>query len=179
MPQGTNDEQGLGLDRVCEAQRSNESPSGAFKRQRGLAQARWRGLAPTSATPTRSLRKCSRIEEVKSRWSTRFSRIENLWSRDGSCPLPLRSKRIFNKCFRIVKTQKISRGGAAHVMGSPFDPNEVPAPVCAAALSGSLTESARSWHGITFRRLMKDSRFGMKKAGRSADTTTCFFQAQE
>ena len=40
------------------------------------------------------------------RWSTRFSRIENLWSRDGSCPLPLRSKRIFNKCFRIVKTQK-------------------------------------------------------------------------
>ena len=34
--------------RVCEAQRSNESPSGAFKRQRGLALARWRGLAPTS-----------------------------------------------------------------------------------------------------------------------------------
>ena len=56
-------------------------------------------------------------------------------------------------------------------------PNEVPAPVCAAALSGSLTENVRSWHGITFRRLMKDSRFGMKKAGRSADTTTCFFQA--
>ena len=60
--------------------------------------------------PTRSLRKCRRIAEVKSRWSTTFSRIENLWSRDGSCPLPLRSKRIFNKCFRIVKTQKISRG---------------------------------------------------------------------
>ena len=35
---GTNDEQGLGWDRVCEAQRSNESPSGAFKRQRGLRQ---------------------------------------------------------------------------------------------------------------------------------------------
>ena len=59
--------------------------------------------------PTRSLRKCRRIEEVKSRWSTTFSRIENLWPRDGSCPLPLRSKRIFNKCFRIVKTQKISK----------------------------------------------------------------------
>ena len=29
--------------------RSNESPSGAFKRQSGLAQARWRGLAPTSS----------------------------------------------------------------------------------------------------------------------------------
>ena len=42
-------EQGLGWDRVCEAQRSNESPSGAFKRQSGLAQARWRGVAPTSS----------------------------------------------------------------------------------------------------------------------------------
>ena len=32
-----------------QAQRSNESPSGAFKRQSGLAQARWRGIAPTSS----------------------------------------------------------------------------------------------------------------------------------
>ena len=54
-------------------------------------------------------------EAVPMGW--KFSRIENLWPRDGSCPLPLRSKRIFNKCFRIVKTQKISRGCAAHVMG--------------------------------------------------------------
>ena len=82
-----------------------------------VCDSRWRGVAPPSATPTRSLRKCRRIAEVKSRWSTTFSRIENLWPRDGSCPLPLRSKRIFNKCFRIVKTQKISRGCAAHVMG--------------------------------------------------------------
>ena len=37
------------IDRVCEAQRSNESPSGAFKWQSGLAQARWRGIAPTSS----------------------------------------------------------------------------------------------------------------------------------
>ena len=144
-----------------------------------VCDSRWRGVAPTSATPTRSLRKCRRIEEVKSRWSTTFSRIENLWPRDGSCPLPLRSKRIFNKCFRIVKAQKISRGGAAHVRESPFAPNEVPASVCAAALSGSLTEGVRSWHGITFRRLMQDSRYNMKKAERSADTTFCFFQAQE
>ena len=46
---------------------------------------------------------------MKSRMDRKFSRIENLWPRDGSCPLPLRSKRIFNKCFRIVKTQKISK----------------------------------------------------------------------
>ena len=159
--------------------------SGAMKAPVGLlsgsavCDSRWRGVAPTSATPTRSLRKCRRIEEVKSRWSTRFSRIENLWSRDGSCPLPLRSKSFPGNCFRIVKAQKISRGGAAHVRESPFAPNEVPASVCAAALSGSLTEGVRSWHGITFRRLMQDSRYNMKKAERSADTTFCFFQAQE
>ena len=129
--------------------------------------------------PTRSLRKCRCIAEVKSRMDRTFSRIENLWPRDGSCPLPLRSKRFISKCFRIVKTQKISRGDSAHVMGSPFAPNEVPTPVCAAALSGSLTESVRSWHSITFRRLMQDSRYNMKKAERSADTTFCFFQAQE
>ena len=29
--------------------RSNESPSGAFEQQNGLAQARWRGRAPTSS----------------------------------------------------------------------------------------------------------------------------------
>ena len=82
-----------------------------------VCDSRWRGVAPTSATPTRSLRKCRRIEEVKSRWSTTFSRIENLWPRDGSCPLPLRSKPFPGNCFRIVKVQKISRGCAAHVMG--------------------------------------------------------------
>ena len=127
--------------------------SGAMKAPVGLlsgsavCDSRWRGVAPTSATPTRSLRKCRRIEEVKSRWNTTFSRIENLWPRDGSCPLPLRSKRIFNKCFRIVKTQKISRGDSAHVMGSPFAPNEVPAPVCAAALTKSRYH-VRSAHEI-------------------------------
>ena len=159
--------------------------SGAMKAPVGLlsgsavCNSRWRGVAPTSATPTRSLRKCRRIAEVKSRMDRKFSRIENLWPRDGSCPLPLRSKSFPGNCFRIVKAQKISRGGAAHVRESPFAPNEVPASVCAAALSGSPTESVRSWHSITFRRLMKDSRYSMKKAGRSADTTSYFFQTQE
>ena len=86
--------------------------SGAMKAPVGLlsgsavCDSRWRGVAPTSATPTRSLRKCRRIAEVKSRMDRKFSRIENLWPRDGSCPLPLRSKSTFGKCFRIVKTQK-------------------------------------------------------------------------
>ena len=101
-----------------------------------VCDSRWRGVAPTSATPTRSLRKCRRIVEVKSRMDRKFSRIENLWPRDGSCPLPLRSKPFPGNCFRIVKVQKISRGGAAHVMGPPFVPSEVPAPVYAASLTG-------------------------------------------
>ena len=35
--------------RVCAAKRSNESPSGAFKRRNGLASARWRDRVPTSS----------------------------------------------------------------------------------------------------------------------------------
>ena len=145
-PSGANHEQGLGLDRVCVAQRSNESPSGAFKRQRGLRQ-QMEGLCPDKRYPNKITSKLARVADVKSRWSTTFSRIENLWPRDGSCPLPLRSKRIFNKCFRIVKTQKISRGDSARVMRLPFAPNEVPAPVCAAALTKSRYH-VRSAHEI-------------------------------
>ena len=55
----------------------------------------------------------------------------------AACPLPLRSKLFLGNCFRIVKAQKISRGCAAHVCGSPFAPNAVPAPVYAAALTKS------------------------------------------
>ena len=112
-----------------------------------VCDSRWRGVAPTSATPTRSLRKCRRIVEVKFRMDRKFSRIENLWPRDGSCPLPLRSKPFLGNCFRIVKAQKISRGCAAHVCGSPFAPNAVPAPVCAAALTKSRYH-VRSAHEI-------------------------------
>ena len=87
---------------------------------------------------------------MKSRMDRKFSRIENLWPRDGSCPLPLRSKSTFNKCFRIVKTQKISRGGAAHarvhrLLRTKFLP---------------LFCSGVGWKaGITFGRLMKFSRY--------------------
>ena len=84
---------------------------------------------------------------MKSRMDRKFSRIENLWPRDGSCPLPLRSKPFLGNCFRIVKAQKISRGCAAHVCGSPFAPNAVPAPVCAAALTESRYH-VRSAHEI-------------------------------
>ena len=116
-PSGANHEQGfLGGTAFAKRSAAMKAPVGLLSGS-AVCDSRWRGVAPTSATPTRSLRKCRRIVEVKSRMDRTFSRIENLWPRDGSCPLPLRSKRIFNKCFRIVKTQKISRGCAAHVMG--------------------------------------------------------------
>ena len=51
-PSGANYEQGLGWDRVCEAQRSNESPSGAFKRQRGLRQ-QMEGRCPDKRYPNK------------------------------------------------------------------------------------------------------------------------------
>ena len=50
----TRSQQGLGQDRVCDAQRSNESPSGAFKRQRGLRQ-QMEGRCPDKHAPARKL----------------------------------------------------------------------------------------------------------------------------
>ncbi len=49
---GAKSEQVLGWDRVCEAQRSNESPSGAFKRQRGLRQ-QMEGRCPDKRYPNK------------------------------------------------------------------------------------------------------------------------------
>ena len=120
-----------------------------------VCDSRWRGVAPTSATPTRSLRKCRCIEEVKSRMNRKFSRIENLWPRDGSCPLPLRSKSTFDKCFRIVKTQKISREFRCSCMLIA---------VCSERSSYPCLCSGVGWKaGITFGRLMKFSRYCPRK----------------
>ena len=144
--------------------------SGAIKAPVGLlsgsavCDSRWRGVAPTSATPTRSLRKCGRIAEVKSRMDKKYSRIENLWPRDGSCPLPLRSKSFPGNCFRIVKAQKISRGGAAHVRESPFAPNEVPASVCAAALTKSRYH-VRSAHAVVKVQLPRKEKYRPRSTG--------------
>ena len=44
--------------RVCETKWSNESPSGAFKRQNGLASARWRSFTPTSSRLLNEVQQC-------------------------------------------------------------------------------------------------------------------------
>ena len=83
--------------------------------------------------PNKITSKLARVADVKSRWSTTFSRIENLWPRDGSCPLPLRLKVNFGNCCEYVKIKNRVHSHvkvfSAHVSGSPFAPNEVPAPV--------------------------------------------------
>ena len=97
---------------------------------------------------------------MKSRMDRKFSRIENLWPRDGSCPLPLRSKRIFNKCFRIVKTQKTSREFRCSCMLIA---------VCSERSSYPCLCSGVGWKaGITFGRLMKDSRFSFPEKKNTA-----------
>ena len=45
--------------RVCETKWSNESPSGAFKRQNGLASARWRSFTPTSSRLLNEVQQCT------------------------------------------------------------------------------------------------------------------------
>ena len=71
--------------------RSNESPSGAFEQQNGLAQARWRGLAPTSSDLSSSAGtgSCGIAWNTKSITSIRSIRcclntIRNSWVRDLS-----------------------------------------------------------------------------------------------
>ena len=106
------------------------------------------------ARPNKITSKLARVADVKSRWSTTFLKIENLWPRDGSCPLQLRSKSTLDKCFRIVKTQKISRGtllmyGSHRSHRTQFLP---------------LFCSGVGWKaGITFGRLMKFSRCVLRK----------------
>ena len=61
--------------------------------------------------PTRTLQKRGSVAEVQSRKGTTFSRIENLWPRDGSCPLrfPEFLKFHFSICLQIVDKLRLIR----------------------------------------------------------------------
>ena len=122
-----------------------------------VCDSRWRGVAPTSATPTRSLRKCRRIEEVKSQWSTTFSRIENLWPQVDTCFRPFRAtlkiSEVEPQCtLKILQSNTCEKAKPLLVVTVHAERSSYPC--CAAALSGSPTESVRSWRSISFRRLM-------------------------
>ena len=134
--------------------RSNESPSGAFEWQHGL-RSKWRSLTPTSARPCDS----------------NFSSIENLWPQVDTCFRPFRAtlkiSEVEPQCtLKILQSKTCEKAKpllmvTVHTERSSY-------PCFAAALSGSPTESVRSWHGITFRRLMKDSRYSFPEKKNTA-----------
>ena len=147
---------------------------------RGLCKATRRFCAETSAMLEQGLGKA--LPNKDDCVDSNFSSIENLWPQVDTCFRPFRAtlkiSEVEPQCtLEILQSKTCEKAKpllmvTVHTERSSY-------PCFAAALSGSPTESVRSWRSISFRRLMKDSRFGMKKAGRSADTTTCFFQAQE
>ena len=100
--------------------------------------------------PTRSLRKCRCIAEVKSRMDRTFSRIENLWPRDGSCLSLFLSKMKIQISNWILISKAGSAGANRSVscLWSPLAPNLRSCPCVAAALSGSPAFCAGSWRGI-------------------------------
>ena len=111
-----------------------------------------------------------------------FSSIENLWPQVDTCFRPFRATLKISEVepqytLKILQSKTCEK--AKPLLMVTVHTERSSCPCFAAALSGSPTKSVRSWRSISFRRLMKDSRFGMKKAGRSADTTSCFFQSQE
>ena len=120
--------------------RSNESPSGAFEWQHGL-RSKWRSLTPTSARP------CDRT----------FSSIENLWPQVDTCFRPFRAtlkiSEVEPQCtLKILQSKTCEKAKPLLVVTVHTERSSYPC--FAAALSGSLTESVRSWRSISFRRLM-------------------------
>ena len=122
------------------------------------------------------------LRQVLDHVDSNFSSIENLWPQVDTCfrlfRATLKFSRIEPQCtLKILQSKMYEK--AKPLLMVAVHTERSSCPCFAAALSGSLTGGVRSWRGITFGRLMKDSRCSMKKAGRSADTTTCFFQASE
>jgi hypothetical protein len=115
------------------------APSGANHEQ-GLGQAR----------PNKITSKLARVADVKSRWNTTFSRIENLWPRDGSCLSLFRPKQKyrFQTGSRFPKLGVQVPIEVSPIAGSPLAPNLRSCPCVAAALSGSPAFCAGSWSGI-------------------------------
>ena len=95
-----------------------------------------------------------------------FSSIENLWPQVDTCFRPFRATLKISEfepqcTLKILQSKTCEKAKpllmvTVHTERSSY-------PCFAAALSGSPTESVRSWHSISFRRLMKDSRYSSPK----------------
>ena len=135
-------EQGLGKGHGCEAMKA---PLGLSSGS-AVCDSRWRGFAPTSACPN------------KDDWvDSNFSSIENLWPQVDTCFRPFRAtlkiSEVEPQCtLKILQSKTCEKAKpllmvTVHTERSSY-------PCFAAALSGSPTESVRSWRSISFRRLM-------------------------
>ena len=110
----------------------------------------WGRHSPTSGRP------CDRT----------FSSIENLWPQVDTCFRPFRAtlkiSEVEPQCtLKILQSKTCEKAKPLLVVTVHAERSSYPC--FAAALSGSPTESVRSWRSISFRRLMKNSRCSFPK----------------
>ena len=135
-------EQGLGKGHGCEAMKAPVGLSSGS----AVCDSRWRGFAPTSACPN------------KDDWvDSNFSSIENLWPQVNTCFRPFRAtlkiSEVEPQCtLKILQSKTCEK--AKPLLMVTVHTERSSCPCFAAALSGSPTESVRSWRSISFRRLM-------------------------
>ena len=135
-------EQGLGKGHGCEAMKAPVGLSSGS----AVCDSRWRGFAPTSACPN------------KDDWvDSNFSSIENLWPQVDTCFHPFRAtlkiSEVEPQCtLKILQNKTCEK--AKPLLMVTVHTERSSCPCFAAALSGSPTESVRSWRSISFRRLM-------------------------
>ena len=95
-----------------------------------------------------------------------FSSIENLWPQVDTCFRPFRATLKISEVepqFTLKILQSKTCEKAKPLLVVTVHTERSSCPCFAAVLSGSPTESVRSWHSISFRRLMKDSRCKLPK----------------
>ena len=144
-------EQGLGKGHGCEAMKAPVGLSSGS----AVCNSRWRGFAPTSACPNKD--DCV---------DSNFSSIENLWPQVDTCFRPFRAtlkiSEVEPQCtLKILQSKTCEK--AKPLLMVTVHTERSSCPCFAAALSGSPTESVRSWRSISFRRLMKNSRCSFPK----------------
>ena len=106
------------------------------------------------------------LRQVLDHVDSNFSSIENLWPQVDTCFRPFRAtlkiSEVEPQCtLKILQSKTCEK--AKPLLMVTVHTERSSCPCFAAALSGSPTESVRSWHGISFRRLMKNSRCSFPK----------------
>ena len=106
------------------------------------------------------------LRQVLDHVDSNFSSIENLWPQVDTCFHPFRAtlkiSEVEPQCtLKILQSKTCEK--AKPLLMLTVHTERSSCPCFAAALSGSPTESVRSWRSISFRRLMKNSRCSFPK----------------